>query len=99
MRYYVGSELGIANYIQRNFDVGIRSFSFSPKLFPEPRLQWSANSLFFEEIPNALDPKKTMFYLGGSDSILSAGVRPKTTKSRGTVSEFHVRFHSAFVDT
>ena len=55
MRYYVGSEIGIANYIQRNFD-------------------WSANTLFFEEIPDALDPKKTMFFVGGGDSILSGPV-------------------------
>jgi hypothetical protein len=56
MRYYVGSELGIANYIQRNFD-------------------WSPNTLFFEDIPNALDPKKALFVLSGDDSILSSDVR------------------------
>lgn len=56
MRYYISSELGIANYIQRNFD-------------------WSSNTLFFEDIPHALDPKKTLFVLGGDDSILSSDVR------------------------
>ncbi|KAF9510851.1 hypothetical protein BS47DRAFT_1406719 [Hydnum rufescens UP504] len=52
-RYLVGSELGIANTIQRNFD-------------------WSANTLFLEEIPNALDPSRTMFFLGGKDAIVAS---------------------------
>lgn len=55
MDYYVGAEVGIANYIQRNFD-------------------WSANTLFFEEIPNSLDPERTMYVIGGNDSILSGEV-------------------------
>lgn len=63
MRYYVGSELGIANYIQRNFD-------------------WSANTLFFSEIPAALDPSRTMFFVGGSDSILSGPVSPSSNLLR-----------------
>ncbi|KAH0839869.1 hypothetical protein J3R83DRAFT_820 [Lanmaoa asiatica] len=53
MRYFVGTELGIANTIQRHFD-------------------WSSNSLWFEEIPNARDPKKTLVVLGGKDAILNA---------------------------
>jgi len=55
MRYFVGTELGIANTIQRHFD-------------------WSSNSLWFEEIPNARDPKKMLVVLGGKDVILNAQV-------------------------
>ncbi|KDQ12734.1 hypothetical protein BOTBODRAFT_34194 [Botryobasidium botryosum FD-172 SS1] len=52
-RYFVGSELGIANSIQRHFD-------------------WTSNLLWFEEIPNGLDPHRAMFFLGGKDAILNA---------------------------
>lgn len=76
MRYYVGSELGIANYIQRNFDVSTSPSTSIPWNLKGVDEQWSSNSLFFEDIPEALDPKKTMFFLGESDSILSAHVRP-----------------------
>ncbi|KDQ56378.1 hypothetical protein JAAARDRAFT_36545 [Jaapia argillacea MUCL 33604] len=53
MRYFVGSELGVANLLQRHFD-------------------WTSNSLWYEEIPNARDPNKTMFLLGGKDAIVDA---------------------------
>ena len=35
---------------------------------------WSANTLFFEEIPNAKDESRTVFFLGGKDAILDAHV-------------------------
>jgi len=50
LRFFVGTELGVANLIQRHFD-------------------WTSNSLFFEEIPEACDPIKTMYVVGGRDSI------------------------------
>lgn len=37
---------------------------------------WTSNSLWFEEIPNATDPTKTLFLLGGKDDILNAKVKP-----------------------
>ncbi|KAE9410640.1 hypothetical protein BT96DRAFT_953179 [Gymnopus androsaceus JB14] len=52
VRYFVGTELGVVNLLQRNFD-------------------WSSNSLWYEEIPNARDPSKTMFLLGEKDSIIN----------------------------
>lgn len=55
MRYFVGTELGVSNLLQRHFD-------------------WTSNSLWFEEIPNATDPSKTMFLIGGKDSIINAEV-------------------------
>jgi hypothetical protein len=55
MRYFVGSEIGVANLLQRHFD-------------------WVSNTLWFEEIPNARDPSKTRFFLGGKDDILNAEV-------------------------
>ena len=33
---------------------------------------WLSNSLWFEEIPNARDPTKTLVVLGGKDVILNA---------------------------
>jgi hypothetical protein len=53
MKYYVATELGVANLLQRHFD-------------------WSSNALWYEDIPNARDPVKTMFILGAKDSILDA---------------------------
>lgn len=55
MRYLVGTELGVANTLQRHFD-------------------WTSNSLWFEDIPNAHDPDKTLVVLGGRDAILNAEV-------------------------
>ncbi|OSX60266.1 hypothetical protein POSPLADRAFT_1182745 [Postia placenta MAD-698-R-SB12] len=53
IKYFVGTELGVANFLQRHFD-------------------WNANSLWYEEIPNPRDPKKTKFFLGGRDDIANA---------------------------
>lgn len=55
MRYFVGTELGVANVLQRHFD-------------------WASNSLWLEEIPNARDPSKAFFLLGGKDDIVRADV-------------------------
>ena len=35
---------------------------------------WSANSLWYEEIPHAKDPSKSMFVLGGKDFIVNSDV-------------------------
>lgn len=35
---------------------------------------WSSNSLFYNEIPNARDENKTLFVLGGKDDIVAAQV-------------------------
>ncbi|KAL0576920.1 hypothetical protein V5O48_005066 [Marasmius crinis-equi] len=64
VRYFVGTELGVANLLQRHFD-------------------WSSNSLWFEEIPNARDPSKAFFLLGGKDSILNAERVKKYLTSHG----------------
>ena len=56
MKYFVGTELGVANFLNRNFD-------------------WIANALWYEEIPHARDRRRTMFFLGGKDDIISADVR------------------------
>ena len=55
MSYFVGTELGVANLLQRHFD-------------------WSSNALWFDEIPNARDPEKTLFLVGGKDAIVNAAV-------------------------
>lgn len=55
MRYFVGTEIGVANILQRHFD-------------------WASNSLWYEEIPNARDPSKTLFLLGGKDDIVNSEV-------------------------
>jgi len=63
-RYYVGTELGVVNVIQRHFD-------------------WLNNSLWFEEIPNACDPQRSMFLLGGADDILDAESVKRYLRSHG----------------
>ncbi len=35
---------------------------------------WSTNTLFFEEVPNARDETKTAYWLGGQDAIIDAPV-------------------------
>lgn len=35
---------------------------------------WSSNSLFYEEIPNARDKQRTLFVLGGKDDIVASHV-------------------------
>lgn len=64
VRYFVATELGVANLLQRHFD-------------------WSSNSLWFEEIPNARDYTKTLFLLGGKDGILNAQRVKKYLTSHG----------------
>ena len=43
--------------------------------FLHRHFDWSANSLWYEEIPHAKDPSKSMFVLGGRDSIVNSRVR------------------------
>lgn len=60
IRYFVGTELGVANLLQRHFD-------------------WLSNTLWFEEIPNACDPQRALYVMGGKDSILDSKVRSSIT--------------------
>ncbi|KAH7914196.1 hypothetical protein BJ138DRAFT_1123730 [Hygrophoropsis aurantiaca] len=71
MRYFVGTELGVANTIQRHFD-------------------WTSNSLWYEEIPNARDPQKTMFVLGGNDAIVKAERVHRYLSSHGVRKGLHL---------
>lgn len=64
VRYFVGSELGVANLLRRHFD-------------------WSSNALWYEEIPNACDPSKTFFVLGGKDEIINSERVKKYLTSHG----------------
>ncbi|KAI5124921.1 hypothetical protein M0805_007349 [Coniferiporia weirii] len=64
IRYFVGTELGVANLLQRHFD-------------------WLSNTLWFEEIPNVRDPRRTLFLLGGKDSIVDAKRIKKYLTSHG----------------
>jgi hypothetical protein len=68
MRYFVSTELGVANLLQRHFD-------------------WASNSLWFEEIPNARNPFKTFFLLGGKDDIVQAEV---SSISLGALLRIHI---------
>lgn len=40
----------------------------------EKHFEWSNNNVFFDEIPNARDPRKFAVFLGGQDMIIDAGV-------------------------
>jgi len=44
---------------------------------------WASNSLWYEEIPNARDPTKTFFMLGGKDAIVSSERVLKYLRSHG----------------
>ncbi|KAJ7781160.1 hypothetical protein B0H16DRAFT_1497273 [Mycena metata] len=44
---------------------------------------WSSNALWFEEIPDARDPSKAFFLLGGKDSIINAERVKKYLTSHG----------------
>jgi hypothetical protein len=35
---------------------------------------WADNTLFFDQIPNATDPRKTAIFLGAHDIIIDAAV-------------------------
>ena len=56
MHYFVSSEIGVANFLHRQFE-------------------WPDGSLWYEEIPHAKDPSKSMFVVGGKDFILNPDVR------------------------
>ncbi|KIJ56873.1 hypothetical protein M422DRAFT_23007 [Sphaerobolus stellatus SS14] len=70
MRYFVGTEIGVANIIQRHFD-------------------WSANSLFFEEIPGGHDYRKVAFFLAGRDAIVDAKRVHRYLQSHGVRKGLH----------
>ncbi|RDX55582.1 hypothetical protein OH76DRAFT_1468814 [Lentinus brumalis] len=70
VKYFVGTELGVANFLQRHFD-------------------WPSNCLWYEEIPNARNPKKTMFVLGGKDSIIDANRVKRYLMSHGVRKGLH----------
>jgi len=57
MNYFVSTEMGISNLLQRQFD-------------------WTANTLFFEEIPHPRDPSRNKFILANNDVVLCASVSP-----------------------
>jgi hypothetical protein len=42
--------------------------------FLHRHFDWSANSLWYEEIPHGKDPSKSMFVLGGKDFIVNSDV-------------------------
>ncbi|KAI0774240.1 hypothetical protein C8Q74DRAFT_1200407 [Fomes fomentarius] len=66
IKYFVGTELGVANFLQRHFD-------------------WSENCLWYEQIPKARDPKRTMFFLGGKDCIIDANRVKRYLTSHGVL--------------
>ncbi|WWD04281.1 hypothetical protein V865_002349 [Kwoniella europaea PYCC6329] len=68
--YFIASEVGIANYIQRHFD-------------------WADNTLFFEDIPNATDPSRTAFFLGGQDLIVDAARVRRYLERHGVTNGLH----------
>lgn len=42
--------------------------------FLHRRFDWSANSLWYEELPHAKDPSRYMFVLAGKDFIVNSDV-------------------------
>ncbi|KDR84375.1 hypothetical protein GALMADRAFT_111650 [Galerina marginata CBS 339.88] len=66
IRYFVGTEIGVVNLLQRHFC-------------------WTSNSLWFEEIPHARDPHRTLFILGGKDDIVHSERVKKYLTSHGVL--------------
>jgi len=64
MYYFVCSEPGVANFLQRHF-------------------VWWSNNLWYEDIPNAQDPSKSMFVLGGRDAIVKSERVVRYLRSHG----------------
>lgn len=80
MRYFVSSELGVANLLQvrANHSFYIPAKSPTDRApFAQRNFCWSSNSLWYDEIPHARDPRRTTFFLGGKDAIVNAEVRPQ----------------------
>lgn len=74
--YFIASEIGIANYIQR-----VSCHTSANLVGPIPHqpantqhFDWADNTLFFDEIPNGTDPRKTAFFFGAQDIIIDAAV-------------------------
>lgn len=51
--------------------------------FLRRHFDWSANSLWYEEIPHAKDPSRSMFVLGGEDFIVNSDRVVRYLKSHG----------------
>jgi len=51
--------------------------------FLHRHFDWSANSLWYEEIPHGKDPSKSMFVLGGKDFIVNSDRVAGYLKSHG----------------
>ncbi|KAI9448019.1 hypothetical protein H4582DRAFT_2139410 [Lactarius indigo] len=64
MNYFVSTEIGISNLLQRQFD-------------------WTANTLFFEEIPHARDPARNKFIVAHDDLVYCAPRIKKYLRSHG----------------
>ncbi|WVR08179.1 hypothetical protein IAU60_005225 [Kwoniella sp. DSM 27419] len=50
---------------------------------------WADNTLFFDEIPNALDPSRTAFFLGGQDIIIDAARVRRYLERHGVTNGIH----------
>ncbi len=62
MNYFVSTEIGISNLLQRQFD-------------------WTANTLFFEEIPHSRDPARNKFIVANDDVVYCAPVSSQWSHS------------------
>jgi hypothetical protein len=58
--------------------------------FLQRHFVWSSNSLWYEEIPNARDPSKSMFVLGGQDPIVKSEVRVQSDRFHSEI-DFYQR--------
>lgn len=69
--YFIASEVGIANYIQRvSGPSAITLLDWQPA---DPQhFDWADNNLFVDEIPALRDSSRTAFFFGGHDIIIDA---------------------------
>lgn len=75
MYYFIASEVGIANYIQRVSLCALpRPARISCAMLhtDSQHFDWADNNLFVDEIPALTDSARTAFFFGGKDIIIDA---------------------------
>ena len=77
MSYTSGIEQSLLTGLFQGFEMLMYYFVCSEigvANFLHRHFDWSANSLWYEEIPHAKDPSRSMFVLGGKDFIVNSDV-------------------------
>jgi hypothetical protein len=77
--YFIATEVGIANYIQR---VSARCTASGQRLIRQ-HFDWAENNLFVDEISGAKDSSRMAVFLGAQDIIIDAPRARRYLERRG----------------